>query len=140
MKTITLKRNALIASLALGFALIFGLGTTNAAASDHGHRGFGGGGVFIRGGGYGIGIGYGGGYHSHVWVDGYYDSVLQPVLVSPEHYEHRFVEPLYQSNTGPDGVLTTVCIREGHYEDVLVPACYENRYVQVWHEGCYRDY
>ena len=129
MNTNTMGRKALFGSLALGLACVFALSTGNASAADHGGHGHGGVsiGIGIGGGGYGGGYyrggygggyyrgGYGGGYYSggyynggytcvesapRVWVDGYYETVLSPVLICGNRYE--------------------------------------NRYIQVWHPGCYR--
>ncbi len=129
MKTIRAGTKTLFATLALGLACIFAFGSTNASASEfrdgHGrieehirvddrrrdehirfedHDRF--------HGGLTIGVG------ERVWVDGCYDNVLEPVLVTPERVEHRLVR--------------------GCWQDVRVAAVYENRYVKVWHEGHYR--
>ncbi|HLX64660.1 MAG TPA: hypothetical protein VKX17_25535 [Planctomycetota bacterium] len=131
MKTITAPRTAMFTALALGLALSLGAAT----ASEHGHFGHGGGifiGVGIGHGGYG----YGGGDCGRVWVDGYYEMVLQRVVVCPEHIERRQIEPVYQTNPG---TTVPVLVKEGRVEEILVPAVFEDRYVRVWRPGFYRD-
>ena len=84
--------------------------------------------------------GYNGGYScgsQRNWVEGYYESVCTKVLVCAAHTERRWVEPTYQ--TGYYGGQQR-CVREGYWQDVYIPARYEDRCTRVWHPGCYRSY
>lgn len=131
MNTNTLGRKAILGSLALGIACIFALGTGNASASEHGGR------SDRRGSGVSINIGNGGGYshdyHNYgpsrygsgygfgfrSWYGGHYDG----------GYSNRYITS-YDYYTPAPSVWV-----DGYYENQY----YGNRYVRVWHPGCYRN-
>jgi hypothetical protein len=73
------------------------------------------------------------------YVAGHYEWRLQKVLVEPEHYEQRWVPPVTEMRTDEKGNSYTVEVRAGYYERVLVPARYEDRWVQVWIPGHHRS-
>ena len=69
------------------------------------------------------------------WVDGYYTTQPQQVLVSPGHYETRYTPAVTQVQRDWYGRLITVVVRPAGYAQVWVPACYQTQSVQVWVPG-----
>ena len=70
-------------------------------------------------------------YTAPVASNGHYENRTQHILVSPEHREKRWVEPVYQT-VNTRGYAETVMVSPGCWQNVCVPARYEDRVVQVW--------
>jgi|SRR6185295_165987 len=96
--------------LALGFALALSCGTASAASH-----------VDV-----GVGIGVAPSYS-----EGHYETRIERVLVSPEHYERRWVDAVVETRY-IRGRPQRVEIHSGYYTDVFVPARFEERRVSVW--------
>jgi hypothetical protein len=73
------------------------------------------------------------------YVPGHYESRTETVLVQPAHYERISVAPVYETRYDRWRRPYTVCIREGGYRDVYVPARYENRVVSAWAPGYWQE-
>ncbi len=166
MKTIPAMSKTLVASVALGIACVFAFGSFNASAADFGrgtrsgdhgrdndrhdndrhdndrwnHNGHDGRYDHHDNNRFGLSLNFGGfnwGGYNRVWNEGYYETVAQRVIVVPERHDRQWIAPEYATSYR-GGYPTTVCVHEGYWKNVCIPAVYETRYVKVWHPGCYR--
>lgn len=64
-------------------------------------------------------------------ISGHYEIRTETYLISPERLEKRYVPPITETKI-IDNKAYIFTIREGYYEDVLVPAQYGVRTYQVW--------
>lgn len=76
-------------------------------------------------------VGVGLGFAQPAPAYGHYETRVERVLVSPEHYERRWVDAVYETRIS-HGYSTTFMIRSGYWTEVVVPARFEDRYVKVW--------
>ncbi|MEX0774903.1 MAG: hypothetical protein WD042_04210 [Phycisphaeraceae bacterium] len=77
---------------------------------------------------------------SQRWVEGYYVTTTQRVLVEPGHYETRQIERITRTYYPKDGPAYTVVVQEGGTQQVWVPDHYETRTVQTWVPGHWETY
>jgi hypothetical protein len=112
--------------LALGLTILCG---TSAQASNV-HVGVG---VRLDGGRYHYREGY-----ERRWVEGYYVTRTQSVVVEPATVERRWVEPVYGTRYH-GGHSHSYVIREGYYTTVEIPARYATREVRTWVPGYYEE-
>lgn len=63
---------------------------------------------------------------------GYYQTVTETVLVSPERVEQFWVPPEYQTITDSAGNPQTVKVRDGYMASRVIPAQYATVTRQVW--------
>jgi hypothetical protein len=79
------------------------------------------------------------------WVPAHYETRAEQILVAPARYEWQYVQPVYETRRARWGHgYDRVCIREGYWTKVYIPAQYETRYTQVliagyWREATCRD-
>ena len=73
------------------------------------------------------------------FVPGHYESRTETVLVEAAHYERVYVAPIYETRYDRWRRPYTVCVRNGYYNDVYVPARYGNRVVSVWVPGYWQE-
>jgi hypothetical protein len=73
------------------------------------------------------------------WVPAHYETRIENVLIQAERYEQSWVPPAYETRYDAYGRPYTVCVREGYYQRLLVPAQYQTREVVVWVPGCWVD-
>ena len=137
-----------LGTLALAMAAIFIFSSTDASAAQggqHGNNNYHG--SYNRGSvNFGFRVQYNRGYgHTEYcapvreWCEGYYETVCQHVVVCPETYERRFCEPVYETRFDHCGKPIQFCVREGYYQNVCIPARYEDRFVKVFHPGFYKE-
>ncbi len=64
--------------------------------------------------------------------DGYFENRWEKVLICPERVKRIWYPALYREVYSSCGKVERVCISEGYYEEVLIPAVYEWRKSRVW--------
>ena len=63
---------------------------------------------------------------------GHYETRTETVLVEPEHRERQYVPRVTETRHDIYGRTYTLLVREAYYQEVIVPARYETRQVQVY--------
>jgi hypothetical protein len=72
------------------------------------------------------------------YVDGYYVTRTETVLVEPARIERRWIAPVYSTRIDR-GHTHTYVVREGYYSTVEIPARYSTREVRTWVPGRYEE-
>lgn len=65
-------------------------------------------------------------------ASGYYETRTETVMVAPERVERQWVEPVFVIRHDSEGKSYSVKLSDGYYREVVIPARYETRAVQVW--------
>jgi hypothetical protein len=68
----------------------------------------------------------------NVGSSGYYEMRTETVLVTPERIERQWIEPVFVIKYDQTGKPYRIKISEGYYREIVIPARYETRIVQVW--------
>jgi hypothetical protein len=63
---------------------------------------------------------------------GYYETRTETVMVAPERIERQWVEPVFVIRHDSEGRSYSVKLSDGYFREVVIPARYETRTVQVW--------
>lgn len=79
-------------------------------------------------------------YRDRRWVAERYETRYEQVLACAEHYERRYVDPVYETCLDRYGRPYTCAVRPGYWTEVLVPARYETRAVTVLVPGYWQEF